>query len=349
MPLDTYLLFGGGMTAAVTKRRNLMFDSILVPLDGSRVAASALPYATVLAETCGARLTLLSVLVPQWKDLGTGDVFGVTSDVRREADARSTAIATDYLGNIAAPLRARGIACDVAIARGNPAEEIIAAAGVSAGTLIVMSTHGYTGFKRLRLGSVAQHVLRHAAVPTLIVRPPEGASLRERATIQEVTVTLDGSPLAEVAVPVAAHMADAFGVPLVLLSILENRVSPTITCDAQSVPSTIVWGAAEQADAEQYLAQVAARIASPARTVQTVWRRGVGGRTDEAISDYLRERPAGIVVMASHGRGGVLRWMLGSIAEGLVTHAPAPVLIVRATTAPPLNKVTHGQAAQHTG
>ncbi len=326
-----------------------MFGSIVVPLDGSPVAASALPYATVLAETFGAHLTLLGVVAPKWEDLGTGDVFGVTSDVRRDADAQAAAAATDYLENVAAPLRARGIACDVAIARGNPAEEIIAAAGDGAGTLIVMSTHGYTGFKRLRLGSVAQHVLRHAAVPTLIVRPLEGTARRERITIQEVTVTLDRSLLAEIAVPVAMHMADAFGVPLVLLSILENRVSPTITYDAQSVPSTIIWGAGEQADAERYLAQVAARITSPTRTVQTVWRRGVGGRTGEAISDYLRERPAGIVVMASHGRSGVLRWVLGSTAEGLTTHAAAPVLIVRATTAPALNEVTHGQTAQHTG
>lgn len=324
-----------------------MFGSIIVPLDGSRIAAAALPYATVLAETFGAHLTLLGVLAPHLKDLGTGDVFGVTSDVRREADAQAAAVATDYLENVAAPLQARGFACEVTVARGDPAEEIIAAAGEGDGTLIVMSTHGHTGLKRLRMGSVAQHVLRHAAVPTLIVRPPEDATRTERVTIQEVTVTLDRSPLAEIALPVATHMADAFGVPLVLLSILENRVSPTITYDAQSVPSTIVWGVAEQADAEQYLAQVAARITMPTRTVQTAWRRGIGGRTDKAINDYLCERPEGLVVMASHGRGGVLRWMLGSTVEGFTTQAAAPVLIVRATTAPALGEVRQGQSAWH--
>jgi nucleotide-binding universal stress UspA family protein len=325
-----------------------MFGSIVVPLDGSPIAAAALPYATVLAETFGAHLTLLGVLVPHWKDLGTGDVFGVTSDVRREADAQAAAAATDYLENVAAPLKARGFACEVTVARGNPAEEIIAAAGESAGTLIVMSTHGYTGFKRFRLGSVARHVLRHAAVPTLIVRPHEDAARRERITVREVTVTLDQSPLAEIAVPVAAHVADAFGVPLVLLSILENRVSPAITYDAQSVPSTIVWGEVGQGDAEQYLAQVAARIAMPTRSVRTVWRRSSGGRTDKAINDYLSERPEGLVVMASHGRGGVLRWVLGSTAEGFTTHATTPVLIIRAATAPTLSNVRQGQSAWHT-
>jgi len=73
------------MRSGASEEEETMFDSIVVPLDGSQVAASALPAATTLAETFGARLTLLSVLVPQWKDLGTGDVFGVTSDVRREA------------------------------------------------------------------------------------------------------------------------------------------------------------------------------------------------------------------------------------------------------------------------
>ncbi len=319
-----------------------MFGSIVVPLDGSPVAAAALPDATVLAETFGAHLILLSVLVPQWTDLGTGDVFGVTSDVRREADARAAVAATDYLENVAAPLRARGIACEVAITHGNPAAEIIAAAGEDAGTLIVMSTHGYTGFKRLRLGSVAQHVLRHAAVPTLIVRAPGDGTRHKRVTVQEVTVTLDRSSLAEVALPVAAHLADAFGIPLVLLSVLPDLISPTIAYDTAFVPSTIVWGETDQAEAEQYLATVAARIATPTRTVRTVWRRDATSRPDEAISDYLQERPAGIVVMASHGRGGVLRWVLGSTAEGLVTHAPAPVLIVRADTAPPVNAEARG-------
>ncbi len=310
-----------------------MYGSIIVPLDRSHIAASALPYATTLAETFGAHLTLLSVLVPQWKDLGTGDVFGVTSDVRREADARAAETTSDYLENVAAPLRARGLACDVAIPRGNPAEEIIACAGKNAGTLIVMSTHAYTGFKRLRLGSVAQHVLRHAAVPTLIVRAPVDGVRRERVTIQEVTVTLDGSPLAETALPAAAQLADAFGVPLVLLTVLPDRVSPTIAYDAGFVPSSIVWGATEQTEVEQYLAQIAARIAAPTRTVQTVWRRDAISRPDEVISDYLRDRPRGIAVMASHGRGGVLRWVLGSTTEGVVTHASAPVLIIRADTA----------------
>jgi nucleotide-binding universal stress UspA family protein len=73
------------MRSGASEEEETMFDAIVVPLDGSQVAASALPDATTLAETFGARLTLLSVLVPQRKDLGTGDLFDVTSDARSGA------------------------------------------------------------------------------------------------------------------------------------------------------------------------------------------------------------------------------------------------------------------------
>lgn len=326
-----------------------MFDSIVVPLDGSRVAAYALPYATALAEAFGSRLTLVSVITPRLKDLGTGDVFGLTTGVRREADQRAMANATAFLESVAAPLRARGVACEYALHHGNPAEEIIACAGKDASTLIVMSTHGYTGFKRLRLGGVAQHVVRHAAVPTFVVRAPEHGAHRETATCKEVTVTLDGSPLAETALPVATRLAEAFGVPLVLLTILPSIVYPTSSYDTEFTPSTIEQEEADQRGAEAYLAATAARLATPTLPVETVWRRGIAARPEEAISEYLSERPEGIVVMASHGRGGVLGWAIGSTADGMITRAPCPVLIVRAGTAPPAREAARAAHAGRAG
>ncbi len=72
-----------------------------------------------------------------------------------------------------------------------------------------------------------------------------------------------------------------------------------------------------------------------------------GRQADDPIS--CGSRQAGIVVMANHGRGSVPRWVLGSTAEGLTTHAPAPVLIVRATTVPALNAATRGQSTRYAG
>lgn len=310
-----------------------MFSRILVPLDGSAIAAQALPYGVALAEKFGSPLSLASILIPHLKDLGVGDVFGITSDTRRAAEEQAATIASDYLQSVAAPLRARGMDVEWHTIRGeNAADEIIDIAAAEGNGLIVMSTHGRTGFQRLRLGSVAQHVMRHATTPTLIVRaqenpPPEGTSL-----VQQITVTLDGSPLAERALPIATRLAAVFDVPLTLLRVLPNVIYPTAYYDTLYIPPGKELEEYAQSAAEQYLAHVAAGLTLP--KVRTHWLRGRGSAPEDLIADYLREQPPGIAVMASHGRGGISRWVIGSTAEGVITAASCPVLVVRGTAGP---------------
>jgi nucleotide-binding universal stress UspA family protein len=80
-----------------------------------------------------------------------------------------------------------------------------------------------------------------------------------------------------------------------------------------------------------YLARIAARL--EVTGVRTRWLRGRAA-PDAIITEYLHAQPPGIAVMASHGRGGISRWVIGSTAENVITGAPCPVLIVRAMTAP---------------
>lgn len=309
-----------------------MVSRIFIPLDGSGVAARALPYAVTLAEKLGCPLSLASVLVPHLTDLGVGDIFGITSDTRRTADDRAATVAADYLESVAAPLRARGIAVEWNLIRGeNAADEIVGIADAEKDALIVMSTHGRTGFQRLRLGSVAQHVMRQATAPTLIVRAQENPLRAEQSLVQQITVMLDGSPLAECALPIATHLAEAFGVPLILLRVLPNVVYPTAYYDTVYIPPIEELEEYARTDAEQYLTRVAAGLHLP--DVRTQWLRGLDSTPEEVMNDYLGGQPPGIAVMASHGRGGVSRWVLGSTAEGVITGAPCPVLVVRATTA----------------
>jgi nucleotide-binding universal stress UspA family protein len=305
-----------------------MFARIVVPLDGSQTAAHALGYAAALGERFHAALTLVTVIAPSRSEVSGADVLGVTRTTQRAAHEQASATVerdvTDHLESVAAPLRARGIACAVALHHGNPAAEIIACAGDAPGTLIAMGTHGRTGVERWRLGSVAQHVVRHAAVPTLVVRVRAEDRPEAHPAVAEITVTLDGSPLAERALPAATALADAFGVPLVLLSVLPNRVDPPFT------PATMKEERADAGAVEQYLARVVAQTTTTTRTVRAVLRPGAARQPDAVIRAYLARRPAGIVVMASHGRGGIRRWAMGSTAEGLIAASPQPVLIVRA-------------------
>lgn len=310
-----------------------MFTRILVPLDGSAIAAQAVPYAVTLADTFGATIALASILLPHLQDLGVGDVFGITSETRRRAEDRAFQIAGDELESVAAPLRACGLTVEIDLIRGtDAADEIVAAAAADPGTLIVMCTHGRTGFSRLRLGSVAQRVIRRAAVPTLIVRAQQDLPLGDRVPIAQITMMLDGSALAETALPTAVRLAQTFDAPLTLLRVVPSVVYPTAYYDTTYLPPIEELEEYARAQAERYLAETVERVKPLAVRTEAIYNPV--GTPEEIINDYLTKQPPGIAVMASHGRGGVSRWVLGSTAEGVVTGAPCPVLIVRGGTAP---------------
>ena len=305
-----------------------MFRHILVPLDGSRLAVAAVPYAVALARAFDARISLLGIVEP-FPEFGR-----LPSAAVREADERQITTGSAYLESVAAPMRARDLAVTTVVRHGNPAAEIMAYAEEAECALIVMGTHGRTGLERARMGSVAQHVLRHAVGPTLMVRPKSGESPAEEAAITDVTATLDGSALAEEALPIATRLATALSVPLTLL-----RVIPSLTYLATAgwdggyyYPMTEEMERDEEHAVAEYLEALAARLRAPGLEVRTRWQRSVTNRAEEMIATYLAERPSGIAVTASHGRGGVLRWALGSTAEGVLDQSPCPILIVRAGT-----------------
>ena len=308
-----------------------MVRHILVPLDGSPLAATAVPYAVTLARASDARISLLAVVE------SPPEHAGLPSAAAQEGDERHVTESTAYLESVAAAMRAHGLTVTTVVRHGNPANEILAASEDAGCSLIVMSTHGRTGLERIRMGSVAQHVLRHAIIPTLVVRPGDDASTEGEATIAAITVTLDGSPLAEEALPIATRIATALSIPLTLL-----RVIPSLTYLASTG-----WDAGYSAyypvsdgDGARRGAGGRAVSRSDRRTacvrrvldVRTRWERSVTSRAAEAIAAVLAKQPAGIAVMASHGRGGVLRWALGSTAEEVLDQSPCPILIVRAGT-----------------
>lgn len=307
-----------------------MTRHILVPLDGSRLAAAAAPYAVTLAHTSDARISLLAVVE------SATERAGQPSTAAQEEDERHVTESTAYLESVAVAMRAHGHTVTTVVRHGNPASEILAASEDEGCSLIVMSTHGRTGLERLRMGSVAQRVLRHAIIPTLVVRPGNGAPTEGAATIAAVMATLDGSPLAEQALPMATRIATALSIPLTLL-----RVIPSLAYLASAgwdagysayYPVSEESERDEEQSVERDLEAVAARLRASGLDVRTRWERSATSRATEVIAAVLEEQPSGIAVMASHGRGGVLRWALGSTAEEVLDQSPCPILIVRAGT-----------------
>ena len=199
-------------------------------------------------------------------------------------------------------------------------------------SLIVMATHGRSGIDRLRLGSVAQRVVRYAPVPTLVVPAVEHGPTEGVATISEVTATLDGSQIAEQALPVATALADALRVPLELFGVLPNYYAAAYGWPGMAYVPPPEQDAADEQAITEYLGAAAARLRTPTREIRTAWLRSSTNRADDVIRTYLTDKPTGIAVMSSHGRGGIVRWALGSTTEAIVAHPPCAMLIVRANT-----------------
>jgi nucleotide-binding universal stress UspA family protein len=141
-----------------------MFKRILVPLDGSPLAEAVLPPVQELAKALGAEVFLVRA--------ATTPVVSMVDPVKEEVDAVQKAEA--YVAEVAGRLRTGGIAVHTAVRCGDATDEILGHIGDNAVDLVAMSTHGRSGLSRVVLGSVAEHVVRHATVPVLLLRAQSG-------------------------------------------------------------------------------------------------------------------------------------------------------------------------------
>ena len=145
-----------------------MYKHALVPLDGSPLAESIVPFVLKIAGPLEMSIRLVRVVEPVSPAIGDGMRHSLLPDP--ETRARE---AKEYLATQAASLRTRGVQVSWEVRRGRPAEEILDAARTSGADLIAMSTHGRSGLGRLLFGSVAEQVLRHATVPVFLMRQTE--------------------------------------------------------------------------------------------------------------------------------------------------------------------------------
>jgi nucleotide-binding universal stress UspA family protein len=143
-----------------------MYERVLIPLDGSEVAEAILPFAEKVAGPLDAEVVLLRVVEPvaPGEAMAPAGVMPPDTLSLREAEAR------EYLAALAGRLTGKGLRVQTAVRVGFPATEIVGVAAARACDLIAMSTHGRTGVRRVLFGSVAESVLRTAAVPVLMVR-----------------------------------------------------------------------------------------------------------------------------------------------------------------------------------
>ena len=296
-----------------------MVERILVPLDGSELAAQALPHARYLADELHARLLLLWVVETVSYSGDPGEAMPALFEVHEMAQT--------YLERVAAQLRNNGRPVESHVLSGTPAESILACADDRAVDLIVMSTHGRSGIGRWVYGSVADKVLRGARVPVLLIRAVVQEAPLEAVRYERLLVPLDGSALAEQALPHAEELARATGAEIVLLRV--PTVPPFVTWgpDPGMLMPALLNEAYEEADA--YLANVARRL----RACGFVVRKAPmdPGPVADTIIDYAHEADIDLIVMSTHGRSGIGRWVFGSVTDRVLRGAGVPVLLVRAS------------------
>ena len=295
-----------------------MLKRILVPLDGSPLAEAALGPAIALAERFGAEVFLVrTIRVPVFP----GADPPAQGDTQHEAEG--------YLEHVSRRVKAAGVTVQTAIPNDTPSAGIIDQARFHQVDLIVMSTHGRAWVDALLHPSVTMQVLAHTPAPLLAWKPAETAEAEDgRAALPRymtdptapIVVPLDGSLLAERALPIAEGMAQRFGNPLVLVSIADIPTGPW------DYPYNV---------AEADRAVIQETQSHLKRKQQELVGRGLRVEAESAIGaqatsieDCVQRNHAGLVVMAAHGRSGLGHRRLGSVAELLLRDIETPVLVV---------------------
>jgi len=298
------------------------FSRILVPLDGSETAEQVLPYARLLAKGMGLPILLFQVLPPPSPALVDAERGLYLDRILTSHRARTL----DYLETAAEPLRREGVEVACEVAEGSPAEEIVAEAERRPGTLVAMTTHGYNGVARWVLGSVAERVLRTTTTPLLLVRARSPNAFDPAVTLSRVLIPLDGSPLAERILPYAMEVVRGLSLEVVLLRVVPSRreLARFLGDTADMLASSL-----EQArkEAQDYLEGMKKRLL--AEGAPSVSLRLEEGDPFRVIVAVARETQDNLVAMSTHGRGGLGRWIIGSVTDRVVQHSGDPVLVVR--------------------
>jgi nucleotide-binding universal stress UspA family protein len=289
---------------------------IIVPLDGSELAETALPYAAALAEALRTHLVLITAWEGSETELGTA--FPAMA-MEIEKGAR------DYFAKYLEGVRARYGRADqtrVMVQAGDAAEEILKAATETGARMLVIATHGRSGVGRWVYGSTAGRLLRAAHVPVLAVGPHARPLSTDGAAIKHLMVPLDGSTLSEAALPVAQTLAAALGAKLSLV----RAVRWAVQTYPYSLPDAYIPQIDEEIEggAKVYLRRMEEGLKGKVAVDAFVVR----GAIADGLLDVVDKQAVDLVVMTTHARAGFARAALGSTADRML-QGRAPVLLVR--------------------
>lgn len=287
----------------------MMFDVILVPLDGSELAAGALAPAAEIARLAGSRIHLVRV-----PDLPVHAILDqLPGDIAREtAAARSEAQAS--LEEAAARLRAEGLAVSMSLEEGPPAHGIAHAVSETGAGLVVLTSHGRGAVARAWLGSTADRLIRTLDVPILMLRKGEWQKPRR------ILIGLDGSERAEEILAPTLELARMWESGLLLVHIVPAP-SP------RSIGEAGTWLQKQSLIAHRYIHALAVKYRAQGFDVHSQ----VPVRWDPAqvLQELAETDDVDMLALSTRGLGGVDRLLLGSVADKVIRDSGLPTLILR--------------------
>jgi nucleotide-binding universal stress UspA family protein len=305
-----------------------VFKTLLVPLDGSALAEQSLGQAAAIARATGAEIDVVMVHQPRARD-GYGDA---PDDDRAWNDEHG------YLETIASELVAGGsIRVSHSMLSGDPEEMISRRAADIEADLIVITSHGRTGFSRTWFGSVADGLVRRGPAPVLILRPIEGDARRSAAhhLFNHVLVPLDGSALAADVLPTAIDLARCSSARITLLGVVQPMLSSPYD-PAGLLPYSVVlrddsFTERLVEEAAKDLKALSAGLAAdglPSVDAHVVVAENVAN----GIVEFARSHEADVVAISTHGRG-TSRYFVGSVADKVLRASRLPILLRRSVSA----------------
>lgn len=307
-----------------------MYERIIVPLDGTAFGEFALGWATEIAMRSDALLELVHIHVPTHygQDLFEVPTYHYTGVVRGDVERDRAALRQDVEaleGRARLLGSATGLRVNSRTITGDVDSALEREARSFGADLVVMSTHARTGFERTRSGSIGDAVVRHATVPVLLVRPPvENAVPDVSPVFRRIMVGLDGSLLSEQILGPVASMARLFGAHV---HIVHVSVPPGDQTFSRVIRTSDDRSVRVELTPDQYLAHVAKLWAEEIESPTLEVRRApapLHGIVESAI-----ENDPDLIAMATHGRAGLKRILLGSTAGDVLANSGLPVLLFR--------------------
>lgn len=302
-----------------------MYEQIMVPIDGSKIAEQAIPYAKLLQQKLGSRIELVRVIEEPHVDPSNPSYTSYLEHMTNTLQSETA----NYLQELAESLRADGLAVSWSVKLGNAASVIANVADSQPSTLVAMCSHGRSGQSRWWLGSTTDKVIHAAASPVLVVRTQSQHLQSIGSGFKSCIAPLDGSERAEQVLPHLVAWAKAFALKVNLITIIPELDSHTLELFPEASDDD------RTTKANKYLETVKSSlleqgVADVEVIVQT-------GHPANVLVDMAHNSSDCLMIMGTQGLGsaGVYRWTMGSVSQRVAGNSPAPVLVVRTQEADP--------------